>query len=429
MMAGGMGMPGWRWRRARGLVAAAVLAAVMPFAASANPAQDVAARGCAAIADRVTRHAGGGPLFLRSWETAEGAPLDEPALRDAAFTYDNALAAIALLACGRPAEARRVGDALRLAVTRDRHWTDGRPRNAYRAGPVPAGTAPLPPGWWNGGANRWEEDAYLVGTATGNVAWAALALLALHDATGEASYLDAAKRALGWVLDATRAGDPAVFQGGYHGHEPVPVRLTWAATEHATDLVPAFARLHRLTGDARWSTAAGQARAFLDRMWDAAEGRFLIGLLPDGAPNRAGSGLDAQLWPLLAVPDHPPEGPADWRRALDFIDRAHGVDGGYDFDADRDGLWVEGTAQAALTFRAVGRPERAAALLAAVATEWSPGGLLFATRADSITTGLAIGPDSATADFLYHRRPHLGATAWAVLAALGWNPFTGARVP
>ncbi len=393
--------------------------------AAADPGRAVAERGCAAIAERVARHPGDGPLFLRSWETAEGRPLEEPALRDAAFTYDNALAAIALLACGRPAEGRRIGDALRLAVTRDRHWTDGRIRNAYRAGPVPADTAPLPPGWWNAGANRWEEDAYLVGTATGNVAWAALALLALLEATGEAGYLDAAARAMGWVLDHTRAGEPPVFQGGYHGHEPEPVRLTWAATEHATDLVPAFARLHRLTGDARWQVAAGEARAFLDRIWDGAEGRFLIGLLPDGAPNRAGSGLDSQLWPLLAVADHPPE----WRRALDFVDRAHGVDGGYDFDADRDGLWVEGTAQAALTFRAVGRGERSDALLAEMAKEWSPGGLLFATRDASITTGLAIGPDSATADFLYYRRPHLGATAWAVLAALGWNPFTGGRVP
>lgn len=61
--------------------------------------------------------------------------------------------------------------------------------------------------------------------------------------------------------------------------------------------------------------------------------------------------------------------------------------------------------------------------------EVSPGGYLYATRPQVLSTGLAIGPDSKTDDFLYYRRPHLGATAWAALAALGWNPFTGKAVP
>jgi hypothetical protein len=45
-----------------------------------------------------------------------------------------------------------------------------------------------------------------------------------------------------------------------------------------------------------------------------------------------------------------------------------------------------------------------------------------------LTTGLALAPDSRDADFVYWRRPHLGATAWAVLAAKRWNPFTGKRL-
>jgi len=36
---------------------------------------------------------------------------------------------------------------------------------------------------------------------------------------------------------------------------------------------------------------------------------------------------------------------------------------------------------------------------------------------------LAVGSDSTSADFYYYRRPHLAATAWAVLAALKRNPF------
>jgi hypothetical protein len=42
-----------------------------------------------------------------------------------------------------------------------------------------------------------------------------------------------------------------------------------------------------------------------------------------------------------------------------------------------------------------------------------------------VRTGLAIGPSSITDDFYYFHLPHLGATAWAVLAAIGFNPFTG----
>jgi hypothetical protein len=105
------------------------------------------------------------------------------------------------------------------------------------------------------------------------------------------------------------------------------------------------------------------------------------------------------------------------------------VEGGFDFNDDRDGVWVEGTAQAALAYRAVGRKADADRLFADLLQDVSPGGFLWATRSAILTTGLAIGPESKTADFLYYRRPHLGATAWAALAAQGWNPFTGARLP
>ena len=37
-------------------------------------------------------------------------------------------------------------------------------------------------------------------------------------------------------------------------------------------------------------------------------------------------------------------------------------------------------------------------------------------------------PTGTVPDFFYYRRPHLGATAWAVLAETGWNPFTGERI-
>lgn len=385
-------------------------------AAAASEAPEL----CSALADRVD---GDGPVFPRSWETPRGDERPEPALAGAAFTYDTALTAIALVACGRVEEARRPADALLAASKSDRTFRDGRVRNAYRVGPP--GDAPLPNGWWDKREGRWAEDPYQLGSATGNVAWAALAMLTLHQATGGADYLDGARRMMGWI--AQRAADmrgPGGFTGGVQGFDPHPPALTWKSTEHNADSAAAFAWLARVTGEPIWARHAATARAFLDAMWRPEEARFLVGTLPDGTtPQTDLTGLDAQLWPLLLA-----DAPEEWRRAFDRTLADFGADGGLDFNTDKDGLWVEGTAQGALVARLLGRTDDAERLLVAAKAQRSPGGLLFATKGARLTTGLAIGPDSTTDDFHYHRWPHLGATAWAVLARHGWNPFTGRRL-
>jgi len=50
-------------------------------------------------------------------------------------------------------------------------------------------------------------------------------------------------------------------------------------------------------------------------------------------------------------------------------------------------------------------------------------GLVYATTTPTLTTGLATGVNGDTPDFLYLRRPHIGATAWALLAHLNTSPF------
>lgn len=396
------------------LVFALLALALTTSPATADPG--LASRTCATLAARVDAIPGGGPAFLRSYDSVAGhGPPAEAPLANAAFTYDNALAAIALTACGHAPQALRIGEALLSAATLDRSGTAGRLRNSYRAGAQTE--RPIPPmGWWDAAANRWLEDPYQIGSATGNVAWGGLALLALHDSTGDPRFRDGAERLARWTLAHAR-NPRGGFTGGIQGHDDAPQPLTWKSTEHNTDLAALFARLDG------FAAPAAEARAFLDAMWTAGDGHFPIGTLPDGVTvNRATSGLDAQLWPLLL-----PDAPAAWRQALTHVERVHAVPGGFDFNDDRDGLWLEGTAQAALAYRATGRPLEAQRLLAEVAAEISPGGYVWATRQPFITTGLAIGPDSRTDDFHYHRRPHLGATAWAALASLGWNPFTGKR--
>lgn len=329
------------------------------------------------------------------------------------------------MSCGDVERARRIADAFLIALSRDRTFHDGRIRNAYRSGPVGEGAVALP-GWWDQKAKLWAEDAYQDGTATGNVAWVALALLTLHDATGAPAYLEGAHALLGWIsATARRAPGPDGFSGGLDGFDNAQKKLDWKSTEHNLDVHAAATWLGRLTGDERLPEMAAVARRFLDAVFVPGDGFFRLGTSPDGRlrdPDHLA--LDTQLWPLLAVRDPP----RDWRGALHFAETRMGVDGGFDFNGDRDGLWVEGTAQAALTYRSVGRRDRSNGLLDRLQAQISPVGYLFATREARLTTGLSIGPDSSSEDFFYFRRPHLGATAWAILAATGWNPFTGRRL-
>jgi len=411
--------------RRHAVVCCAVFCLIAGSVASAAGGDTVAARlassTCTALRDRVAVVPGDGPVFLRSYDAASGSGAGaEPAL-NGAFTYDNALAAIALRACGDIPAARRIADALWMAAGSDRSNAPGRLRNAYRPGAVSA-TPVAPMGWWDAAQGRWDEDPYQVGSATGNLAWAALALLTLGDATHDPRYAAGAATIARWIVTHTRDDKaPAGFNGGLYGYDDAPQALTWKSTEHNTDLAAMFDWLARLQPEAEWQAQAVAARSFVAAQWDAKHGGFIVGTLPDGVtPNAKNSGLDAQLWPLLLRDARP-----DWRGVLAQVEGHYAVGDGFDFNDDRDGTWSEGTAQAALVYRAFGDEKKADLRLAWLSGEISPGGFLWATDRERITTGLALSPQSTRDDFYYYRLPHLGATAWAALAATGWNPFTG----
>ena len=398
-----------------------LLVALVALPTWADERAALAQSSCAAL-DRAVDMQPGGPLLLASYRPWAGKPADVEALRDVAFTYDNALATIALFACGKPRSARRIADALVLATTTDPAYHDGRVRNAYAAGLVKGPTMTLP-GHWNTERKAWDQDAYQVSFATGNTAWASLALLEAYRRTREAVYLDAARRALDWIRkDTADARAPAGFVGGYFSQPVGLVRQDWKSTEHHVDLAAAWTALDRLAPDRDAKAQAAIAIAFVRSQWDAREGRFNIGTGPDGqTSDRDHSGLDAQIWPLIGLPNPP----ADWSRALAFVDAVHGVDGGYGFNRSPDGIWTEGTAQVASVLVLRGLARKAAPLWPLLAQQRTDDGWLFATPKPRINTGLAIGPASVTDDFFYYHLPHLGATAWTAIAAKGVNPFTG----
>lgn len=393
-------------------------------AAQSPPAQQVATRACGSLLARVNAFPGADPIFLQSYDNSTGDGSESQPTLLGAYTYDNALAVIALVACGHRDAALRIADALLAASEGDRSGEVGRVRNAYRPGPI--SERPVPPmGWWSDQDSRWVEDPYQVASASGNVAWAALALLTVAGDVQDDQYRAAAARLVRWVAaTALDPHPPAGYTGGIYGYDETSERLTWKSTEHNTDLAAVFDWLSRLVPDRGWQVDAQTARAFVAAQWDQASGHFWIGTTPDGVtPNRSNAGLDAQLWPLLLS-----DAPKAWRASIRHVEQHQAVSGGFDFNDDRDGIWWEGTAQAALVYRAVGRAQDADRLLSEINGQFSPGGYVWAASKVRLTTGLGLSPASTIDDFYYYRLPHLAATAWAALAATGWNPFTGKSV-
>jgi hypothetical protein len=407
----------------RSILAILIVATTMAAAARAanSASQSQKAHHCAALTNAVKAQlTGSNASFVRSYDHGQDENQLPAGLASSAFVYDNALATIALTACGDLSQAIVIGNALSRAVRKDRTFEDGRVRNAYRAGPV-GEKAPALPGWWDNKQNLWAEDPAQDGTSTGNVAWAALALLTLHQATQQESFLADAKRLIDWAIN--NVSSDSGFRGGVHGYDPQQVGLTWISTEHNVDVYAAATWLFGLTGERKYADAASQARQFIERAFEA--DHFLLGTKPDGSlADRRMLALDVQLWPWMAVQD----APAQWRLALRFAENHLAVDDGFDFNGDRDGIWVEGTAQASLAYRVAGDSIRSAQLLTTLEADRTPSGYLNATRAARVSTGLSIDPTKTEPDFFYFRRPHLGATAWAALAASAWNPFTGRKL-
>lgn len=394
------------------IVIAVLFTLSISLSAHAQPQQPQTA--CAYLTGLVP--ADGAALFLPSYPTAEEGPL-----RGTAFLYDNAVAAIALVGCGEAGRARHIGDAVLAALDHDRAWKDGRLRNAYAAGsvrqvPVKFG------GWWDKAQNRWIEDRYQVSSDSGNMAWAMLALLALDRAGQGPAYRAGAVRIGDWVARQADGRGPGGYAGGKTGWEPSPAQVQWKSTEHNTDLTAAFALLGKATGDPIWVERSHLAAGLVAAMWDDGCGCFHVGTTEDGAtPNRA-LALDAQLWPLIAVPGLAGQ---HGDTVIATIDQKLRGGDGYCYSDAGGGLWTEGTAQAALTMRLLGHGDAAAVLGAAIAAQRAPQGGYFATAEASMPTGFTEASNPG-AQRLYFHMPHLAAAAWAALAETGFNPFTGA---
>ncbi|MFA7062222.1 MAG: hypothetical protein WC156_15565 [Pedobacter sp.] len=383
------------------------------------------------------------PRFLVSYETQPGTVDFDLILRNVSYTYDNAVALISLLGAGESSRAKLIADAFVYAQDHDRFFNDGRLRNAYQGGDLalPPGWTPngkngtvRMPGWIDRTTNKWTEDPGQVGSDTGNMAWAMLALLAYYDVSKDTKYLTAVINLADWVeancRDTRGAGG---YTAGYYGWEPsvsqpVQQQQTYKSSEHNIDLYAVFQRLYTITGDTKWRDRAQAAKQFVIAMWDGSQGqgKFSTGTGTDGATINTTAHqlpLDVQAWAILSLKD---DG-IPYRNALTFAEQHMLVLNtdktaalGFDFNDDLDGVWYEGTAQMTEAFRYVGRQASADTYLALLKAAQLSTGAIPAANKESITTGFKLSDGS---DWLYFKRPHVGATAWLLLAEKGVNPF------
>ncbi len=223
------------------------------------------------------------PRLLRSFETLPFQSLPAPVgdfdfvLRNAAHTYDNALALLAFLAQGTPEDLRRarlIGDAFVYASRHDRTHVDGRLRDVYAAGDIA-----LPPGWTPNGKSgtvpipgfldEAKQEYFEIDQgqlSAGNNAWVMLALLALYLRTGGEEYLDVARGIGEFLLPLqSQEGLYPGFLGGYKDPEgPQPMRQPWSSTEHNMDIHAAFSILYGIEGRPAWRAGADHARRFVE---------------------------------------------------------------------------------------------------------------------------------------------------------------------
>lgn len=344
---------------------------------------------------------GEGPALLHSYlirssSHADGFDLTQA---DAAYIYDNALAGLLLLHTGYQQEALRIAQAMAIAQAHDRYFHDGRLRNAYKAGEM-ENPAKLP-GFWNTRSEQWDEDPYQLGSDTGPIAWAMLLWQRL-------GMVDPAHKA-GDFLNATLRA-PLGYYGGFYGYDQAQQKLTWQSTEQNLDLAVAFKRLGR-------DEDAAHAAAFVQAAYDAPSRLFKTGLTPTGKPG-AMLAADAGIWPYLAG-----LGSAESaRRAIARLRHGEGIG----FSDASHGIWLEGTAFAALALKSMRSP-LASSFLDTISANVSRWGYVYATVSPKLMTGLKVGPslqkNVPPQDFNYYRAPSLSTTSWAAMAALDINPL------
>lgn len=399
------------------LVAALSMSLAMPTPAVAASEEETVSNAYLHLDEAMDEWAS--PPALRVPSSYHGGFLD---FWDNSVTYDNALVIIAYANRKDNADsldrARTMGDALLQMQEKD-PIGDGRLRNAY--GPEHLFDA-------NGVPNiqTW-------GSASGNQAWAGMALAHLAHVTEDAKYRDGALRIGEWLLRETKdTRGRGGFTGGYRSDG---TKIEWKSTEHNIDMVGLFGMLHQLTKDHKWRRARKHARKFVKSMWDKKEERFHIGTKPDGVTINRDEYIpeDVQSWGYLALRSDRYRQALDWNIAhLEVTDDSNpsqpvvGVRFALQIKKEHQKkndktVWLEGTAHMALALRVSGKKKhkkRAKAYLDNIHKEQLSG-----PNADGKGIQANSREGNSGGDDTNHTSLHTGTTAWYIMAKQELNPF------
>ncbi|MFJ9082610.1 hypothetical protein ACIRL3_09345 [Streptomyces sp. NPDC102384] len=326
-----------------------------------------------------------------------------------AFTYDVALVVIAYCARGTDADLKRATALARTLLALQDSEADGRLRQSYVSGRVPEG--------------RKGPEVAAGDTFTGTLAWAGLALLHAHKATGTADFRDGAVAAAEWIQrHAYRSSVVPGYAGGVNAQGDV---VRWKSSEHNAD-VAGFFRGLAAAGEDEWGGRADIAADFLDAMWDRDKGAFWTGTGTDGRTvNRTPVPEDPQTWSYLATRNAQHAASIDW--ALKHLAAEDGDFVGVSVsDADTSKVWFEGTAHMVCALRARngdGDAAHADRFLDSLRAAQSD-----APNADGhgLVAASSDGLDTGDGDKIYASL-HTGTTAWFTLAARRANPFVVTR--
>ena len=358
-------------------------------------------------------------FLLRSYHT------DNLYIRNAAFSYDNALTSMAFLSAGYKTEAEMILDSFVYAVENDR-YQPGRVRNAYAAGDITSfpgwNDAARLPGWYDQKSGEWYEDSYQTGSNVGNTAYVALALLQYDALYGNQQYLNTAETLMDWVIDSCsgeRDGFTAGYDGWPEGGSDTTYIFTYKSIEHNIDAWSAFRQLYERTGEERYRDAADSALHFVQAMYDEERCLFYTGTLDDGMTvSTENIVLDAQVWACLALGEQF----APYEASLNVVEAMKTEEGGYPFCLANanGGWWAEGTAYTALMYRLKGDDEKAFSALNAMISIQREDGLFPAATVENLSTGFELFDGSP---WEYGTAEHLAPTAWFVMAVQGFNPY------
>ncbi len=360
-------------------------------------------------------------ILLRSYET------ENKFIAGNAYSYDNALAAMAFISENKQEEAKEILDAFVYAAEHDR-YKNGRVRNSYRYGsimPYCAGSdkAALP-GWYEEYAEEWREDAYSVSCGTGNTSYVALALLQYARKYSENKYAEIAEAIMNWVIDNCSDETPG-FNAGYEGWpeagEDKVEKLTYKSLEHNIDAYAVFKQLYKLTGKAKYKDAFESCRTFIDSMYDKKQALFSTGTALDGVtPDWAVTPLDTTVWCRMALGSEFDE----YSENMKFLDTLERENGGYPFSdksTPDSSIWSEGTAFTALMFKLIGDEAQANKTLDSIIPLQNENGFFAASDSAEHFTGMYL---SNGKPWNYSTDLHLAPTAWFIMAVNGFNPYS-----